>query len=286
MSSCPLVAWSFAFHRDRDPAVGDDRALPVHRAGRQCRDLASARRRRRRGWRPTRRHRGATPATTGAVPSVRFDHTGCSRPPLNSQRLPCPPPVATNTHFPFQTAGSEKTSVAPGADIVCSSPPVVAFTPGEPMQLQQPQHAVLPALHDVAAGSSAGPVEPRSTSAPFSCAWFAGVQCRSRREASGESTSTLSPQFVRAVRTARCRWRRARSPLPGSTTAPCRAQIAESLAQQVRRRDHSCRSLAERVPDVRDPAGRARIDRHDVTLVRRRVADVAARRRSRARARR
>ena len=66
----------------------------------------------------------------------------------------------------------------------------------------------------------------------FSSSWFVGVQCSSRRFASGESTSTLSPQFVfpskgpLPVATSR-------SPLAGSTTGAERPQIAESCAEQV-----------------------------------------------------
>ena len=42
--------------------------------------------------------------------------------------------------------------------------------------------------------SSAGAVEPRSTSPASSSAWFVGVQFCSRRPAFGASMSTLSPQ--------------------------------------------------------------------------------------------
>jgi hypothetical protein len=79
--------------------------------------------------------------------------------------------------------------------------------------------------------SSAGAVDPRSTSPLFSCSWLRGVQFCNRRAASGDSSSTLSPQFVLPfhgplpVATSR-------RPVDGSTTTPARAQIAESLAPQ------------------------------------------------------
>jgi len=69
------------------------------------------------------------PASAGDVPPVWFDHPGCSLPPLKSSAS-VPALVETNTQLPFQTAGSEKTSLGPGAGSVCSSPPVRAFTLG------------------------------------------------------------------------------------------------------------------------------------------------------------
>src|SRR5581483_4354843 len=78
----------------------------------------------------------------------------------------------------------------------------------------------------------AGAVEPRSRSEVFSSAWFGGVQWPMTRDASGESSITLSPKSVRpsygALPVATKRF-----PVDGSTTAPERAQIAESLERHV-----------------------------------------------------
>src|SRR5712691_4661523 len=90
--------------------------------------------------------------------------------------------------------------------------------------------------------SRAGAVDPRSTSPAESCAWLRGVQLCRRCAASGDSSRTLSPQFVRPfhgplpVATSR-------RPVDGSTTAPARAQIAESLALHVLGSISACRLL-------------------------------------------
>src|SRR6185437_14287250 len=93
----------------------------------------------------------------------------------------------------------------------------------------------LPSLPDCTASplpSSAGEVLPRSTSPDSSSFWLVGVQFCSSRDASGESSSTLSTQLVfpsqgpLPVATSRL-------PVSGSTTAPDRLQIAESLALHV-----------------------------------------------------
>src|SRR5262249_8701198 len=57
---------------------------------------------------------------------------------------------------------------------------------------------------------------------------FVGVQCRISRDAFGESSSMLSPQSVEPSNGA-LPVATSRSPVDGSTTAPERAQIAESL---------------------------------------------------------
>src|SRR4029079_10103583 len=81
--------------------------------------------------------------------------------------------------------------------------------------------------------SRPGLVEPRSASDDSSAFWSVGVQCRSMLAASGERTSVLSPQSVLPFH----------GPLPvattrvtfdGSTAAPFRDQIAESLDEHVR----------------------------------------------------
>ena len=76
-------------------------------------------------------------------------------------------------------------------------------------------------------------------------------------------------------RTARSRWRRRCRRSPGRPPAPFRDQIAESLALHVLGTMIVVPVRAERVPDVRDPAGLLG-HRHDMSLVRRCVADVAA----------
>src|SRR5207249_1680368 len=74
----------------------------------------------------------------------------------------------------------------------------------------------------------AGAVEPRSTSPLSSCAWLRGVQLWSRRAPFGESIKALSPQYTRPSKRPLPVATR-RLPEPGTTTAPERAQTAESL---------------------------------------------------------
>ncbi len=91
------------------------------------------------------------------------------------------------------------------------------------MQLQQAKLSVLPGLDAVAALEEAG-----------------ARQCRRRRDASGESTSVLSPQSVLPFQ----------GPFPvattivpfaGSTAAPFRDQMAESLDEHELGRISVCR---------------------------------------------
>ena len=65
-----------------------------------------------------------------------------------------------------------------------------------------------------------------------SAAWFVGVQLPSRRDAFGERRSTESPQSVLPSK-GPLPLETNRAPLPGSTTAPDRPQIAESLLEQL-----------------------------------------------------
>ena len=69
--------------------------------------------------------------------------------------------------------------------------------------------------------------------------------------ASGESTSTLSPQSVLPFHGA-LPVATTRSPFAGSTAAPLRDQIAESLDAARARHDQRVPVRAQRVPDVRD----------------------------------
>src|SRR5262249_41278210 len=74
---------------------------------------------------------------------------------------------------------------------------------------------------------SAGAVLPRSASELSSAAWFRGVPFWSRRPAAADNSSALAPQPARPLRGALPVATR-RGPF-GATTAPARAQIAESL---------------------------------------------------------
>ena len=75
----------------------------------------------------------------------------------------------------------------------------------------------------------------------FRCSWSAGVQWRSSRDASDESTSTLSPQSVLPSNGA-LPVATTSVPFAGSTAAPFRDQIAESLDVHVRGTISACRS--------------------------------------------
>ena len=127
-----------------------------------------------------------------------------------------------------QTAIVENTPDVPGAGTVSSSPPVCPSVPPSSGSLSR---RMIPSLPDWAARLGpriAGAVEPRSTSPPSSCAWLRGVQlCRSRA-AFAESINALSPQYRRPSKRA-LPVATSRLPEPGTTTAPERAQIAESL---------------------------------------------------------
>ncbi len=85
-------------------------------------------------------------------------------------------------------------------------------------------------------------MEPRSRSVVLSRCWSTGVQCRSIFDASGERTITLSPQSVLPLKGA-LPVATTRSPFAGSTAAPLRDQIAESLEPQVRGTISACRLL-------------------------------------------
>src|SRR5262249_55734241 len=165
-------------------------------------------------------------------------HTGTRRRPA-SRYAPVPSKVVTNSHVVLparQTAGAVKTPLPPGADSVCSSPPVmVPAVVVWPLRRRRSSSRSFPSFPDCTASPlprSAGAVLPRSTSPDSSSFWSGGGQfCRSR-DASGASASTRSPRFVLPshgplpVATSRL-------PVSGSTTAPDRAQIAESLALHV-----------------------------------------------------
>ena len=117
----------------------------------------------------------------------------------------------------------------------------------------------------------AGEVLPRSVSFEFSCAWSVGVQLCSSWLPSGLSSSTLSPQSVDPLNGALPVATRIR-PVPGSTTAPARPQIAESLAGHVRGTISVWRSEHSEFHTRGDPT-RCAIDRDHVALIGRRVAD-------------
>ena len=176
--------------------------------------------------------------------------------------------------FPCQVAGSEKRSVGPGTG---DGLQLAAGRRRSPLRASRgragaagrpcrPGRSSRPS-------SSAGAVEPRSRSSLFSCAWFGGVQCFRQLRPSGESTSTLSPQFVLAVERAvagRDEQVAGRRIDDRSRTPPDRR-----VAAGAGRRLHDRAAVrAERVPDADDVAVRG-IEGHDVALVRRRVADVA-----------
>ena len=216
---------------DRDPAVGDDRALPVHAsrsAAARPRARSSARRRARRR---RRRRRAASRRRPATFRRCWFDQTGCSRPPLKSSAS-VPALVATKTHLPFQTAGSEKTSVGPGAGSDCSSPPVVAFDARQPVQLQQAQDPVLAALHGVAVRQ-----QRRARRAEVDVVVVQLLVVRRRvvaqqlRRVGREHEHAVAP--VRAGRrTARCRSRRrgrrspGRPPRRSATRSPSRSRCS------------------------------------------------------------
>ena len=136
---------------------------------------------------------------------------------------------------------------------VCSSPPVRAFDAGEPAQLQQPQLAVLAALQRVAAGE-----QRRARRAEVGVGHVQLVLIRrassgaSSFDASGESTSTLSPQSVRAVPRAvpgRHHEVAGRRVDGGAVARPDRRVARRAGARD----DQPAAIAAERVPDVRDP---------------------------------
>ena len=273
MSSTPLVSWSFEL-----PSAAATRPSTTIGLCQCASPIGSradllARRRRVDGDRaaPLDVEQAAREHRARAAVAVRPDLV---QPPAREPPGGRAVEVARNTHVPFQVAGSEKRSVGPGTGTVCSSPPVVALTPASAREPEQAQLAVLAALDEVAVRRAVPARSSRGRDRrAFSSAWFAGVQCFSSRFASGERTSTLSPQFVLPSKGA-LPVATSRSPVAGSTTGAERPQIAESLAGHVEGWMIPCRSEQSefQTPTILPFAG---FERHDVPLVGRRVADVA-----------
>ena len=165
----------------------------------------------------------------------------------------------------------------------CSSPPSAArappLVPFEAVEVEQVQLGVLPALHNQVAAtdaSAAAPGEelPRSVSVLLSWAWLRGVQLCSS-DSVGESSSTLSPQSVRAVEVGVAGGQQ-QAPLPGSTTTPARPQMAESLCGHARGGSISGWICEHSVLNTWVIVAAGAVDQDDVALVAGRVAVVAA----------
>ena len=252
MSGCRSSRGRSRCPRRGDPAVGDDRALPVRRA----RSGARRRRgpvvgrvdedaRRSTGRRAGRRRR------TGLVPAgvVRPRLRAAARP--RASRPPCRAEVATNTQVPFQIAGAENRSVGPGTGTVCSSPPACASAPAGARAGAAAASPSLPPCTKKPPASSAGAVEPRSRSVAFS-----SLLVRRRpvpeqplaRPARGRARCRPSSS---CRRTARCRWRRGGRRSPGSTTGADAAPDRRVARVAGRRLDQLVAVGAERVPDAR-----------------------------------
>src|SRR2546421_6992797 len=182
------------------------------------------------------------PASTGLVPDVLFCHAvaRCGRRPTRSTYPAVPESLATDTYVRPRcdhTTGAVNTVPPPGAATFSISPPsrlpAPPVVPFSRSRFSRCSCASFPpwtaSRRPPAGGRIVGAVLPRSPSLSFSCAWLVGVQLWSRRPASGLSSSTLSPQSVEPLNGALPVATSSR-PLPGSTTAPARAQIAESLA--------------------------------------------------------
>src|SRR5262249_28385068 len=144
-----------------------------------------------------------------------------------------------------QTAGAEKSPPPLGVGSVCNSPPLIGPAPPLPFSFARSSTRIFPSFPLWTARplpSSAGAVDPTSTSPELSELSSVGVQFWSSLPASGDNSRTLSPQYVwpshLALPVATSRF-----PLPGSTTTPARAQIAESLSGQVDGWMIACRSL-------------------------------------------
>ena len=284
MSSTPLVAWSFAL----PSAIATRPSAMIglcqwFAAGREAtRPHARSSERRRAGHRYRRRRAGCRRAT-GDVPPVLFDQTGCRRPPLKSSPS-VPALVETKTHLPFQTAGSENTSVGPGAGSDCSSPPGARVHARQPVQLQQAQDPVLPALDRVAAGQQRGARRAEVE--------VAGVQLHVvRGRPVAEQLRRIGREHEHAVAPVRAAVPRrvagrddevaVRRIDGGAVSRPDRRVARRSTCS-----GRSARAVgAERVPDVRDPAGGFRTSsrRDPGTAGRRRCSRRSSRSRGRAR---
>ena len=96
-------------------------------------------------------------------------------------------------------------------------------------ELEHPHDPVLAGDHTRLPPSSAGALEPRSVSLVLSCSWSVGVKAWRSAGSGSVSSSTLSPKSVVPFQGPLPVSSRMRRP-PGSTTAPPRERIAESLA--------------------------------------------------------
>ena len=181
--------------------------------------------------RPGRRPRAARPRPPGSCRAFPFRQTEWSRPAAAAPTPASPPPSAAISHLRFplrHTAGAVKRSVPDGVETTCSSLPRCGLVP---RSRASERSRIFPSLPPCAIelrrevdGRGRAEVEIASGSAaPCSSA----CSCRAASPF-GESRSTASPQSVRPFHGALPVATR-RSPLPGTTTAPARPQIAESL---------------------------------------------------------
>ena len=282
MSSTPLVAWSFAFPSGIATRPSATIGLcqwttPIGSVG----DLAGRSSARRRGWRRALRRRAAPPATHRDRAAVAVRPRRMQAAALEAAAPPCPRSSRRRPTCPFQTAGSredDRSARAPGPSAARRRSS--AFTPGSAMQLQQPQHAVLAALHGVAARRAAPAlVEPRSTSLRVQLRLVRRRPVREQPRRVGRQDEHAVAPVGATVERARCRSRRRgrrcrdRPRRRSATRSPSRSR------SQVDGLDDLVPVGAERVPDVRRSRPVRRIERDDVALVRRRVADVAVGRR-------
>ena len=123
----------------------------------------------RRGCRRSPGRRAGRRRSPGSLPLVPFDHACCRWPP-RSCHASVPAPSATKTQVPFQTAGAEKRSVAPGRRLCLQQLQRAASRAGSSLP-------VLAALHEVAAREQRRARSSRGRGrCAFSSSWLAGVQ--------------------------------------------------------------------------------------------------------------
>ena len=261
MSSTPLVAWSFAFPSGSAmrPSV-DDRAVPVAAAGVERRDELPAR-----GLvdvqaavrvvdveqaaRDDRARAGIAVAARPRGDARRAATTPASRRCRRRSARSCLPLAPHRRRREQIGAGRRR-------DDLQLMPVVRAACPRSRREREEPDLPVLAALRDQLRGevdrrgrAEVEVVAVRASPCSSACS------CR-RASPSADRTSIESPQFVWPSHGAFPVATRS-LPLPGTTTAPARPQIAESLCEALRRHEERGAG-ASRASSRRGAAGRSR----------------------------
>src|SRR5438067_685349 len=178
MSSTPLVAWEFEFPSGSaifpSITIGVFQCPPPQARFASCTPVSDRYTRRPPPGAYTKRR---VSATTGLVPALRFDQTGCSWPLVN-RHAAVPPPSAANSQVPVaprSTAGALNRPPPLGVDTTCASPPWCAVAPLIALQSSTRISPSFPLCAINPPPSRTGDVDPTSVSLASSAAVLVGV---------------------------------------------------------------------------------------------------------------